>query len=61
LDGLENITSDMTLFRADNNIALFDFCSLVRPFGIIELDFYSVYDNAYNPTQQDIIDGNCSE
>ena len=43
------------------NSSLTDLCSvsLLLDNGLISS--YFVYDNAYNPTQQDIIDGNCSQ
>lgn len=61
LDGLENITSDINTFEVTYNDLLVDFCSLVQPLQNINIQNHIVSGNAYNPTQQDIIDGNCSQ
>lgn len=42
------------------NTNLIDFCSLSNVLTIDPSTIYQSYDNAYNPTKQDIIDGNCS-
>ena len=64
LDGLDNlisITGDN--FNVSHNSQLNDFCTLENLFinGEYSASNYSVNNNAYNPTIQDIIDGNCSE
>ncbi len=61
LDGLNNLVEIEFEFEVRNNSNLNDFCSitnLITSGGL--LGNYIVNDNAYNPTQQDIIDGNCS-
>lgn len=66
--GLSNLTSlnapdnYIDIFRIIGNLNLTDFCPVKEL--LIEnkrIDFHYIYDNAYNPTQQDIIDGNCSQ
>ncbi|MCZ4320200.1 hypothetical protein O4H26_14500 [Aequorivita viscosa] len=59
LNGLDGIQS-FTLIRCYNNTVLSDFCAL-RSALILNSNFgFSAENNAYNPTKQDIIDGNCS-
>jgi hypothetical protein len=60
LAGLENITEINSLW-INNNEMLTDFCAVEDLIinGVVE-DLV-INGNAYNPTQQDIIDGNCSE
>ncbi|MGJ8666105.1 MAG: hypothetical protein ACSHW7_07055 [Patiriisocius sp.] len=60
LNGLNSLSSNLSLFRVKSNASLSNFCSLVIPFQNINIEQYNVSDNAYNPTQQDIIDGDCS-
>ena len=60
LQGLNNVT-DVFEIRVTDNTKLTDFCALNTlitsdPF----IDRYFVVGNAYNPTIQDIMDGNCS-
>ncbi len=61
LNGLENLHSIERDLRIRDNSALSNFCGL-KPLlvnnGLGEN--YYVSGNAYNPTKQDIIDGNCS-
>ncbi|MAZ72699.1 MAG: hypothetical protein CMC70_06095 [Flavobacteriaceae bacterium] len=60
LDGLSSLQTTGG-FRIGANKILSDFCdvtSLIQNGGV--LGEYEVMKNAYNPTQQDIIDGNCS-
>ena len=59
LDVFSNITEigcDLLIINNDN---LTDFCGITTLVsnGVTE---YGVYGNAFNPTEQDIIDGNCS-
>lgn len=61
LNGLQGIDTNLTRFNIWNNTQLTDFCSLTGPFSTISIGNYNVEANAYNPTQQDIIDGNCSQ
>lgn len=59
--GLLNLTSVGNRLHFDGNTSLTSFCGLNTL--IIDNNFnnsYEVFDNAYNPTQQDIIDGNCN-
>ena len=61
LDGLENLIQIDYALHISSNIALTDFCGLENLFiNGVGPSFYTVENNAYNPTQQDIIDGNCS-
>ncbi len=60
LDALENLTAVGSIELTDNG-ELVDFCGL-RP--LMDAGFsgtYLVNNNAFNPTQQDIIDGNCNQ
>lgn len=61
LNGLEGISTNLSSFDTINNNSLIDFCSLTAPFNSITIENYNVEGNAYNPSQQDIIDGNCSQ
>ncbi len=61
VDGLSSLASVGNQLHFDGNTSLTSFCGLNTL--IIDNNFsntYSVTGNAYNPTQQDIIDGNCS-
>ncbi len=61
LNGLDNLTSRLVRIHIEGNPLLDDFCNLEYVFNNYGLpDSYVVFDNAYNPTLQDIIDGNCS-
>ncbi len=60
LNAFENLTSVGTL-NINSNATLTNFCDLellILGNGIAES--YTIKNNAYNPTQQDFIDGNCS-
>ncbi len=62
IDGLSNLGSVEFELLIRENDALTNLCGitdLITNNGL--LGNYSVYNNAYNPTQQDIIDGNCSQ
>jgi hypothetical protein len=56
LNGLENISNIIKLNIA-NNSSLTDFCGIRNALPV--QTYYNVNGNAYNPSQQDIIDGNC--
>lgn len=68
LNGLENITTAEKVYIGSTanpdtgNLQLTDFCALQNLFmnGDYNEDEVIIVDNAYNPTVQDIIDGNCS-
>lgn len=63
LDGLSNITTALEYISIQENDLLDDFCGIRHVFleyGEIDWTDYIIVDNAYNPSQQDIIDGNCS-
>jgi hypothetical protein len=59
LDVFSNITEIGCHLLIINNDNLTDFCGITTLVsnGVTE---YGVYGNAFNPTEQDIIDGNCS-
>ncbi|WP_299683069.1 hypothetical protein [uncultured Dokdonia sp.] len=61
LEGLENIPLVTAGFQAIANPVLTDFCSVQNSITILLGEDVEILFNAYNPTQQDIIDGNCSE
>jgi hypothetical protein len=61
LDGLENLNV-LSRFQVNANIDLVDYCAVRNLF--LNGNFngsYFVNGNTFNPTQQDIIDGNCSQ
>lgn len=62
LTGLDNITSVGGDLEIRENDSLTDLCG-IRPIFLNNglVGNYSVSDNAYNPTEQNIIDGNCSQ
>jgi len=62
LEGLANLNM-MNLFtdlRILSNIQLSDLCGLTNLINS-NIDLIQIEDNLYNPTEQDIIDGNCSQ
>ncbi|MAZ72698.1 MAG: hypothetical protein CMC70_06090 [Flavobacteriaceae bacterium] len=60
LDGLENLVAVRSIDIGSNEL-LSDFCALENLIANgTKLEEYFVQGNAYNPTQQDILDGNCS-
>lgn len=74
LDALRNLNEVGGLLRTSmlcmpggvtrcGNVSLIDFCGLKNLFlnGTYNQDYVLIKDNAYNPTVQDIIDGNCSQ
>jgi len=63
IDGLSNINSPIGTISFGGNDLLNDFCGIRHVFleyGLIDENYYLVSGNAYNPSQQGIIDGNCS-
>lgn len=61
LNGLSNLNSVGDDLRILGNLILNDFCG-IQPSLISGMSGnYTVYGNAYNPTEQDLIDGNCSQ
>ncbi|ALM06417.1 hypothetical protein SB49_00260 [Sediminicola sp. YIK13] len=62
LDALQNLNFVGSNFRILNNQNLKNFCGLQQLFrnGNIE-GSVSISDNAFNPSSQDIIDGNCAQ
>lgn len=61
IDGLRNTSFIANEIIITGNNGLTDFCGLETVFSNINYDgIYQVEFNEYNPTQQDIIDGNCS-
>ncbi|MCG2420064.1 cadherin repeat domain-containing protein [Aequorivita sp. F47161] len=60
LNGLENLLRVSQSFRARQNSNLSDFCALTNLCVNGDLNILQAENNAYNPTKQDIIDGNCS-
>jgi hypothetical protein len=60
LDGLEGLSSLEENVYIKNNTLLNDFCGIQSPFFNGLIGIYDVIDNTYNPTLQDLIDGNCS-
>lgn len=63
LNGLHNLTSVGEDLDISNNNVLTSFCGIAQLInnGQIEQNEYLVESNAFNPTYQDIIDGNCSQ
>jgi hypothetical protein len=60
LEGLEGVTSISDFLGIAGNEMLIDYCSLTSSLSNQIPDEFSLFNNAYNPTMQDIIDGNCS-
>ncbi len=61
LGGLENIPLVTGGFQAVANPVLTDFCAVQNSVTTLLEEDVEILLNAFNPTQQDIIDGNCSE
>ena len=61
LDGLENITTITNALNVVGNVALTDLCALQNSVSSLSEDDVLILTNSFNPTLQDIIDGNCSE
>ncbi|SRX55591.1 cadherin repeat domain-containing protein [Aequorivita sp. CIP111184] len=59
LNGLEGLES-FVYIRCYNNMLLTDFCTLRSVLTLHSNFGFIAESNAYNPTKQDIIDGNCS-
>jgi hypothetical protein len=62
LNGFESLELIQSFIEIEENESLTDFCGLTNVLTLNGLQGeYRVSDNAFNPTQQDIIDGNCSQ
>ncbi len=59
LNGLNNLEDIFTLNVTDN-LQLSDFCALQNLFSMDSQNSFHAKRNAFNPTKQDIIDGNCN-
>ena len=59
LDGVESVDDLSSIIRVKDNPNLTDFCAL-NNIDTTTLSIYDVQQNAYNPTLQDLLDGNCS-
>lgn len=59
LNGFTNVDNIFGI-GIGNNVNLYDFCGLSNLMSNNYTGSYGVSGNAYNPTQQDIINGNCS-
>jgi len=60
LDGLEVLLKTGNI-DINTNISLVNFCGLTNLFNIGSHSVVLIYDNAYNPSEQNLIDGNCSQ
>ena len=60
LEGLEGILSISDFLGIAGNEMLTDYCSLTTSLSNQIPDEFYLFNNAFNPTMQDIIDGNCS-
>ena len=60
LDGLENITTITNGLNVVGNLSLTDFCALGNSISGLSNDDVLILINSFNPTLQDLIDGNCS-
>ena len=65
LEGINNLTSINSLYISriehDGNEFLVDFCALQNLFTSGTYETVVITNNAFNPTIQDIIDGNCAQ
>lgn len=59
LSGLQNITSFVGGFEIQSNSNLTDFCAINNI--VTPTTPFTVENNAYNPTKEDILAGNCSQ
>ena len=60
MDGVNGINNVGETLKIRSNSILKDFCSLTNLVINGNIGSFDVYNNAYNPTKQDIIDGNCA-
>ena len=60
LDPLINLTEVIDSVIISNNESLRDFCGLTLLLNTTNLSEYIVYSNFYNPTEEDIMNGDCS-
>ncbi len=61
LDGAESLGAIDSSATFEDNKALRDYCAISQAIGSYLPSTLSISQNAYNPTRQDIIDGNCSD
>ena len=61
LSGLDGVSSISNNLIVSNNEILTDFCALTTSVSNQVPDTFFISNNAYNPTIQDFLDGNCSE
>ncbi|OAB81535.1 hypothetical protein [Cochleicola gelatinilyticus] len=61
LDAFENVTQISGELEIVGNASLFDFCGIVDALDENNLDDFSVYQNGFNPTLEDLLNGNCAE
>lgn len=59
LDGFENVSTGLKSVRISMNSSLTDFCALAPVMESNSLAKLTVRQNAYNPTREEILDGNC--
>ncbi len=59
LDGLDGFKNKQLKIHISGNTNLTDFCSLKNLFDNHSGEYY-IYSNRYNPTKEEIINGNCS-
>lgn len=60
LNGFENLLNVSYALEITDNRKLTDFCAIQNLFINGNVGYYTVFSNAYNPSKQNIIDGNCS-
>ncbi|MEP0263744.1 hypothetical protein [Dokdonia sp.] len=60
LDGLENVSSITGSINASYNPILNDLCAIQNSITNLSEEDVEILFNAFNPTMQDFIDGNCS-
>jgi hypothetical protein len=59
LEGLQNINSFNGKLKFRNNQALSNFCAVSNSINAAES--IDIQNNAYNPSKEDILAGNCSQ
>lgn len=62
LDGLQNLEQFSGYLSIYENWSLRNFCAISKVLSLERNDIgFSKYRNAYNPTREDILAGNCSQ
>jgi hypothetical protein len=61
LEGLNNIKSGITSFIVTQNPNLIDFCAIDNSVFSNVNGITNIWGNKYNPTLEDLVDGNCSQ